>query len=711
MPLDRIDGPTSQTFAEDLAAIARPEGAELLIRFAPDMNAPWVAWGQQPAAYRAAFGQVAAAMRDTLPSARMVWSPAAGTDYPFAAGRAAEGAIAEADTTGDGRLDSADDPYGPYAPDPTEVDWVGLSVFHDDTGGGPAVNTVPPDDELLTALTGGGRPDLDFYGRFAEEDAHPMLIETAAFFSPSAAGPSELEIKQAWWRQVLEAVDSGDLDRLAAVVWRDTTTTRGVVGESVIDWSISLDPAIRAAFLADAADSELTWGPVRAPSESDGDAPSAREGAVALGGVLGWLVVALVLAAVVALFVIAVLRRGRSGLAYTGPPNRDQRIDLLRGVAIVFVVVNHIGLVSLFQDVTQEAVGVVSGAELFVLLSGAVLGLVYRPKLVSGGIGEVVLRTAGRSRKLYVTALVVVLLVFFVTRLPFVDGTTVTTFTDQGTGAAGSGATGRVYDLYSGADRLLQYPVDPQAVIDVLLLRVGPWQFNVMGLYVVLLLISPLVLWALSRRWWAPVLAVSIGLYVVGMLTRQRLLPSQFEDSFPLLVWQLLFVVGLTAGFHRREILEWFRSRAGLVVLGVVVIAATLFMLFSWNNPYTVSPLDARLALMPDNVFRTLYEQGFLRTYLAPGRLLNVLVLVVALYALLSAYWRPVNAVVGWFFIPLGQATLYVFVMHVFFALIAANVPVLASGGVWIDTLANAVILALLWVMVRTRFLFRIVPR
>lgn len=478
----------------------------------------------------------------------------------------------------------------------------------------------------------------------------------------------------------------------------------------MIDWSISLDPAIRSAFLTDAADSELTLGPIRAPSATDGDHPD-PEGATTLSGALGWLVVVLVLAAVVALFVIALRRRGRSGLAYTGPPNRDQRIDLLRGVAIVFVVVNHIGLVSLFQDVTQEAVGVVSGAELFVLFSGAVLGLVYRPKLVSGGIGEVVLRTAGRSRKLYVTALAVVLLVFLLTRLPFVDGTAVTTFTDQGTGAAGSGASGRVYDLYAGADRLLQYPVDPQIVIDVLLLKLGPWQFNVMGLYVVLLLISPLVLWALSRRWWAPVLAVSVALYVVGMLTRFRVLPSQFEDSFPLLVWQLLFVVGLTAGFYRREILDWFRCRAGVVVLGVAVVAATLFMLLSWNNPYTVSPLDVRVALMPDNLFRTLYEQGFLRTYLAPGRLLNVLVLVIALYALLSAYWRPVNAAFGWFFIPLGQATLYVFVMHVFLALLAANVPVLASGGVWVDTLANAVILALLWVMVKTRFLFRIVPR
>ncbi|MDQ0799441.1 OpgC domain-containing protein [Arthrobacter sp. SLBN-112] len=38
----------------------------------------------------------------------------------------------------------------------------------------------------------------------------------------------------------------------------------------------------------------------------------------------------------------------------------------------------------------------------------------------------------------------------------------------------------------------------------------------------------------------------------------------------------------------------------------------------------------------------------------------------------------------GWFLIPLGRATLYVFIMHV--------------------------VLGLLWVMVRTRFLFRLIP-
>ena len=56
-------------------------------------------------------------------------------------------------------------------------------------------------------------------------------------------------------------------------------------------------------------------------------------------------------------------------------------MDLLRGLAIVFVVVNHLGMTSLFQLLTQEAVGFVSGAELFVLFSGLVVGMVYGPRV------------------------------------------------------------------------------------------------------------------------------------------------------------------------------------------------------------------------------------------------------------------------------------------------------------------------------------------
>jgi hypothetical protein len=60
--------------------------------------------------------------------------------------------------------------------------------------------------------------------------------------------------------------------------------------------------------------------------------------------------------------------------------------------------------------------------------------------------------------------------------------------------------------------------------------------------------------------------------------------------------------------------------------------------------------------------------------------------------------------------IPLGRATLYVFIMHVVLIAVVANIPALQQGNIWLNTAGYALIVALLWVMVRTKFLFRIIP-
>ncbi|MFT2753369.1 OpgC domain-containing protein [Clavibacter sp. Sh2088] len=712
VPLAEVDDDVAAALADDLRAVLGSADAPAYVRFAPDMNVPWSAWGMQPDAYRAAFAAVAGAVHAELPGSAMVWSPSWGGSYPFGADRPASAADLRAlDTSGDGALDAADDPYGPFLPAAGDVDAVGLSVFHDDSPAGRVAMTLPVDGELAARLgpadtpPGGAAPD-DFVARFSTPDATPLLLETAALTVADAdpGGPAALDVQRAWWRQVMAAAGDDAYPTLAAVLWADTSTTRDGVP---IRWGVSDEPDVAAAFAADLADSALVAGPVLDPVAL----PAAASGPGVIPA--GWSVVVAVLALLAAagLYVLATRPRIRARLAYDEPGRRDLRIDMMRGVAIVFVVVNHVGLVSAFQTITQEGVGVVSGAELFVLLSGVVLGLVHRPAMEAGGIREVAGRTTRRAVKLYVTALVVVVVVLLLSRIPGVDGTVVTTFTDEGTGAAGAGAAGTVYDLYAGSDRLLTYPASVPALFDLLLLKVGPWQFNIMGLYVVLLAVSPLVLLLLVRRLWPVALGISVALHVVGALAPARLLPSQFEDSFPLLSWQLLFVVGMVVGYHRRSIVAWWSSRAGRVALPVCVLLAVLLALFAWSNPYLADPLDVRLALLPDATYQQVYDAWFQRTRIEPGRLLDVLLVVVVGYAALTAFWRPIHRALGWFLVPLGQATLYVFVMHVLLALVVANVPGLASGGVVVGTLAYVVILGLLWVMVRTRFLFRLVPR
>jgi hypothetical protein len=717
IPLNQVDDARVSVLAAQVADVAGGYEGTVFVRFAPLMNASWVPWGQQPETYTEAFRVVAAAFDEELADPVMVWSPTTAGDYPYrepsttALGGGGLGAL---DTDGSGTWDFDDDAYSPYYPGDDVVDWVGLAAYHDYTGAGPARNTVPAPGELaaqLGPITTAGPPASpstgeDFYAAFAVGRDKPLMLETAAFYSPDAGGLAEVEVKGAWWDQVLAAASGDEYDRIGAVVWNETIDERDEAAVAV-DWRITADEDLAAGFSEALEGSALVTGPVIEPSTLQGVAPAAT--GIELTGGTAWAVAATVLAAVLVLCLLP-LRSPVRRWSYDESPQRDARIDMLRGVAIIFVVVNHVGLTSLFQLLTQESIGVVSGAELFVLLSGAVLGLVYGPK-VKEHLGDVIDRTTGRAWKLYVTALVVVLTVFALSRLPFLDAATVTTFTDQGTGAAGAGAGGTAYDLYAGMEGLLRFPVEPHLIPALLLLQIGPWQFNVMGLYVILLLISPLILMLLARGKAWLVLAGSLGLYVVGTMTRVRLLPSQFEDSFPLLVWQVLFVLGMVAGYYRARIVAFFAQPRQRILLWACVLLSVSFALFSWSSPYFSNYLDVRLDLLPELTFRTIYDSYFGRTYLGPGRLINVLLVTITGYALLSGYWKPLHRALGWFLIPLGRATLYVFILHVFLILAATNIPALQQGNFWLNTTAYLVILGLLWVMVKKRFLFRIIPQ
>ncbi|MGO4189126.1 OpgC domain-containing protein [Pseudarthrobacter sp. TAF60_1] len=702
--LDQVDPAAAKAFAAKVGELAANFKGTILIRFAPDMNSSWVEWGQQPAAYKAAFRNVAAAFKTADDAGTvMVWQPYLGRDYPFErhpnAPAAGTGGFALLDTNGDGSWNGADEAYAPYYPGDDVVEWVGLTAYHDDSGGNSAVNTVPADGELSAMLTRSGNED--FYAAYAAGRKKPMLLQTAAFYSPATGGAAEADIKAPWWDQTLDAATSTEFARIAAVVWDERTSTRDT-GVISIDWRLTGKDSIAGAARKRLAESGLTTGPVTAVS---GGQQATR--ANSLSGAAARSVAAAMLILLVALWQLPRRVGAVAGWGYGLPSKRDTRVDLLRGLAIVFVVVNHLGMTSLFQLLTQEAIGFVSGAELFVLFSGLVVGMVYGPR-VKDDFGKVVDLTSRRAGKLYLTALAVLVGVFLLSLLPFFQTDALTTYVDQGTGGGGHNAVGRTYDLYAGMETLLQFPVPAQVLPAIILLQFGPWQFNVMGLYVVLLLASPLILLALNRGKTLWVLAATLGLYTVGAATRFRLLPSQFEDSFPLLVWQVLFVLGLVVGFHRHRIVAWLSAHHWVVVASTVL--TFVFAFLSWCNPYLANGFDLRLAIIPDAAYRVMYDTFFARTYLDPGRLLNVVVLVVAAYAFLTAYWKPVERALGWFLIPLGQATLYVFILHVVLIAVITNIPVLRQGDIMINTAAYAAILGLLWLMVKKRVLFGIIP-
>ena len=219
---------------------------------------------------------------------------------------------------------------------------------------------------------------------------------------------------------------------------------------------------------------------------------------------------------------------------------------------------------------------------------------------------------------------------------------------------------------------------------------------------------APIEAWFAARGWEPlPFQREAWAAYAAGTRGEVRLLPSQFEDVFPLLIWQVVFVHGMVAGYHRQTLVRALTSRPGKVVVGILVLGYALALGWLWLGHAGHVPLGP----VPEDLYGRLYEDYYVRVVLQAGRLLDLLLVVVVAFALLTTCWRPLNAATGRLLVPLGQASLYVFVVHAFFVLAVAIVPGLDPGSAWQGALVHTAEIALAWVLVRRRFLFSVIPR
>ncbi len=256
--------------AHDLAARLAGYGAQgvpVIVRFAHEMNGSWYPWGQDPAAYVAAFRRVADAVHAGAPTAAMLWAPNQGDGYPYTGGqydaKPGSAAAQALDTNGDGRLSAGDDPYAPYWPGAAYVDWVGLSLYYWGVKYPWGANTVPAAG-TFGRLVIGTPPTPNFYTDYAERYGKPFaIVETAAFYRPGGGGPTEVTIKDAWLGQVFSAATRAQFPLLRIVNWFEWRKLETEVNATV-DWRVSADPALRGAFLAAMTDG-FRLGPAVVP--------------------------------------------------------------------------------------------------------------------------------------------------------------------------------------------------------------------------------------------------------------------------------------------------------------------------------------------------------------------------------------------------------------------------------------------------------------
>ncbi len=710
--------------AEDLAGLLQELHSQLesriVVRFAPEMNGTWVRWGQQPMDYVKAFEGVSAAVHRIAPSAIMLWAPAYGSGYPFDSrpDAATSRHASEADTNGNGVLDADDDPYGPYYPGDTAADWVGLSIYHYGTllpNDSFAINQAAEPGKFASQLAGtygyetSGDSNRDFVTRFATGKGKELALQTGALVSRTVSATVENEVKSGWLRQVAAA--AGTL-KPVMVTWLEQVRPEAEASGAVVDWRLTANPDVAGALreILGTAETPFIAGPVTPVhdvSVNNAAPAQIRNPGTTTGEPMGWITASVAALGVLAVAGGIVMRIKRSWSYRLDEDPRDIRLDLLRGWIICAVVVTHIEVAGPFSFFALNIGGAITGAELFVLLSGIVMGMVHPRAVKKIGAWEAAIGNGQRALKQYLTALAVVVIVFLISRIPIVDATVVTTFTDRGTGENGTAAAGRVYDLYSNAPLFFDYPVPVFVIEQLVRLDMGPWVYNIMGLFVVLTLAVPPLMWLLRRGLWWLVLALSWTLYFLDAQFHIRLFDSQFQDVFPLLTWQIAFLHGLVLGYYRDGISRFVLSRAGLATISIATSTYALILGAVWAS----HAYGLQLPGITPEVFATLYSTQYDRTFLQPGRLVNLLFFLGVGYIVLTAFWKPLNRGFGWLYVPLGQASMYVFTVHVFFVLLVGNIPGLDRTNAWQGLLVHSLVVAAIWLMVRYKVLFNVIPR
>ncbi len=277
---DSISAADIATFAAKLHEYITLRDVSVFVRFAHEMNGSWYPYGGQPVRYTNAFTRVANAIHALGPRAAMVWAVANYQGYPFAYynkdlagylasqyhGTAAD--FAAMDTSGDGVLTDADDPYGPYYPGDDVVDWVGSSVYHSDNESPPdGNNSIPYDRKVTMLLSGFNVAAKNFYLRFAKNKAKPLMIpETSAAYVAVWGGASDAAVKGGWINQLYHvgattpAAESLPIRYpwIKAIGWFDILKNEDHgTGTVLTDWRVSANNAVRTnyhAFLQQVSD-------------------------------------------------------------------------------------------------------------------------------------------------------------------------------------------------------------------------------------------------------------------------------------------------------------------------------------------------------------------------------------------------------------------------------------------------------------------------
>ncbi|MBU2534115.1 MAG: OpgC domain-containing protein [Alphaproteobacteria bacterium] len=338
-------------------------------------------------------------------------------------------------------------------------------------------------------------------------------------------------------------------------------------------------------------------------------------------------------------------------------------IDFWRGVALITIFVNHVPGIY-FEHVTHRNFSISDSADLFVFLAGWAVAIVVTRSQPPLPPARIISRLGGRALVIYAAHILIVMLAIGLLA-----------------------ASARLLESpllleWHNAASVFYNPADTHIGLVLLTHHLG--YFDILPLYVVLMLIAPLV--ALIDRYLPHLLLpFSLTIYVV-VLSYQINLPSWPNNGqwfFNPLAWQLTFVLGYVL-CQDRGIGHYARSNIDVIRIASVpiVLAGALAVWYDyWPDPTNVPE--------PQLLFLNY------KTYATPMRIIQFL----ALAALMSAAFPHIHKVLPWlarFCSMLGRNSLNVFCVSSILSLVGQILRFAAKGSVAVDTLIFVVGIAAL---------------
>jgi hypothetical protein len=335
-------------------------------------------------------------------------------------------------------------------------------------------------------------------------------------------------------------------------------------------------------------------------------------------------------------------------LAPAAASKRQWEIDALRGLMLVLMTITH--LPTRFASPFSQPFGYVSAAEGFVLLSAFVAARVYTARQQRSGDDALTRGFYGRALKLWLVQAALLAVLFTLIAM-----------------------LGLLANQPAVTDLISYYLERPAvAVVAGLMLIYSPPLLDILPMYVLFMLASPMLLLHGGRRGWGLIFAGSALMWLAAQMDMGARLyeaaahwaripvPVHQTGAFELMGWQLLWVVGLWMGA---------RVALGLAVAPALprwlVVLVWSFALTSllWRHGMGQTPWPA------EGYLPAALNAAFDKWHLGPLRVLNLFALTVLVLhhgpSLAARMRRPRTLDL------LGQASLPVFCAHLLLVLLA----------------------------------------